>query len=102
MTMRFQESASANRYVGYIWHDGKIYESKPYNIQQIAERIGAGDAFMAGILYGLKSNLPLQETIDFATACGVIKHSITGDFNLATKEEVDTLIKQGGSGKIIR
>lgn len=102
MTMRVQESASANQYIGYIWHDGKIYQSKPYYIQQIAERIGAGDAFMAGLLYGLRSDLPLQNTIEFATACGVIKHSITGDFNLATKEEIDTLIKQGGSGKIIR
>jgi 2-dehydro-3-deoxygluconokinase len=102
MTMRVQESASANQYIGYLWNEGKIYQSKPYYIQQIAERIGAGDAFMAGLLYGLRSNLPLQNTIEFATACGVIKHSITGDFNLATKEEIDTLIKQGGSGKIIR
>ncbi|WP_165813850.1 sugar kinase [Terrimonas sp.] len=102
MTMRVQESASANQYIGYLWHDGNIHQSKPYHIQQIAERIGAGDAFMAGIIHGLKNKLPLDETIEFATACGVIKHSITGDFNIATSDEVNTVIKQGGSGKIIR
>ncbi|MBN8785953.1 MAG: sugar kinase [Terrimonas sp.] len=102
MTMRVQESASNNQYIGYLWHDGKIHQSKPYHIQQIAERIGAGDAFMAGIIHGLKNKLPLDETIEFATACGVIKHSITGDFNIATLDEVNTVIKQGGSGKIIR
>ncbi|MBX2922858.1 MAG: sugar kinase [Chitinophagaceae bacterium] len=102
MTMRVQESASANQYIGYLWHDGQIHQSKPYNIQQIAERIGAGDAFMAGIIHGLKNNLTLAETIEFATACGVIKHSITGDFNIATLDEINTVIKQGGSGKIIR
>lgn len=102
MTMRVQESASANQYIGYLWHDGNIHQSKPYYIQQIAERIGAGDAFMAGIIHGLKNKLPLAETIEFATACGVIKHSITGDFNIATLDEVNTVIKQGGSGKIIR
>lgn len=102
MTMRVQESASANQYIGYLWNDGHIHQSKPYYIQQIAERIGAGDAFMAGIIHGLKNRLPLADTIEFATACGVIKHSITGDFNIATLDEVNTIIKQGGSGKIIR
>lgn len=102
MTMRVQESASANQYIGYLWSDGHIHQSKPYHIQQIAERIGAGDAFMAGIIHGLKNKLPLADTIEFATACGVIKHSITGDFNIATLDEVNTIIKQGGSGKIIR
>ena len=102
MTMRVQESASANQYIGYLWKEGEIYQSKPYYIQQIAERIGAGDAFMAGIIHGLKNKLPLAATIEFATACGVIKHSITGDFNIATLDEVNTIINQGGSGKIIR
>jgi 2-dehydro-3-deoxygluconokinase len=102
MTMRMQESASANQYIGYLWNDEQIHQSKPYYIQQIAERIGAGDAFMAGIIHGLKNKLPLTQTIEFATACGVIKHSITGDFNIATLDEVNTIIKQSGSGKIIR
>ncbi len=102
MTMRVQESASSNQYIGYLWHKGEIHQSKPYRIQQIAERIGAGDAFMAGVIHGIRSNLKPDETIELATACGVIKHSITGDFNIASLEEVNTIIKQGGSGRIIR
>lgn len=102
MTMRVLESASSNEYTGYLWHQGKVYQSKPYRIQQIAERIGAGDAFMAGIIHGIKLNLSQQETIERATACGVIKHTITGDFNIASAEEINTLIQQGGGGRIIR
>lgn len=102
MTMRVQESATSNQYIGYIWHKGSIYRSKPYRIGQIAERIGAGDAFMAGVIYGLRSKMSLEDTIEFATACGVIKHSITGDFNIASPEDIKTLMQQGGSGRIIR
>jgi 2-dehydro-3-deoxygluconokinase len=102
MTMRKQESANSNQYIGYLWNEGKIYTSQPYHIQQIAERIGAGDAFMAGLIHSLKTGSSLAETIEFATACGVIKHSITGDFNIATREEIDTVIQQSGSGRIIR
>ena len=102
MTMRVQESASSNQYIGYLWHKGTVHQSKPYRIQQIAERIGAGDAFMAGVIHGIRSKQSLDDTIEFATACGVIKHSITGDFNIASPEEIKTLMQQGGSGKIIR
>lgn len=102
MTMRVQESASSNQYIGHLWNEGKIYTSRPYAIQQIAERIGAGDAFMAGLIHSLSTQRSLQDTIEFATACGVIKHSITGDFNIAGKDEILTVIQQGGSGRIIR
>lgn len=102
MTMRKQESADTNEYTGYLWHNGDIFTSRPYQIQQIAERIGAGDAFMAGLIHSLKNKAGLREAIEFATACGVIKHSITGDFNIATLQEIETLIQQGGSGRIIR
>ena len=102
MTMRKQESANSNQYIGHLWNEGKIYTSQPYHIQQIAERIGAGDAFMAGLIHSLKMGRSPEETIEFATACGVIKHSITGDFNVATREEIETVIQQGGSGRIIR
>lgn len=102
MTMRNQISASSNGYTGYIWKDGELITSRNYQIDNIADRIGAGDAFMSGIIFGLFNEHSLQDTIEFATACGVMKHFITGDFNLATKEEIDTLIRQKGSGRIIR
>ncbi len=102
MTMRNQKSASSNGYRGYLWHNNEIVCSSEYNIDDIVERIGAGDAFMAGLIYGLHQNQPLQQIIEFATACGVMKQSIVGDINVATKEEVEMIIKQKGSGRIIR
>ena len=101
MTMRYQNNAS-NEYVGYLWNNGAVVSSTTYKIDNIAERIGAGDAFMAGLIYGLQEQQPLQQVIEFATACGVMKHYITGDMNIASKEEIETIIQQKGSGRIIR
>lgn len=101
MTMRYQNNTS-NEYVGYLWNDGVLVCSATYKIDNIAERIGAGDAFMAGLISGLQEQQPLQEVIEFATACGVIKHYIMGDVNIASKEEVELIIQQKGSGRIIR
>lgn len=102
MTMRRQDSASSNQYTGHLWHEGEIFNSQPYQLQNIAERIGAGDAFMAGLIHSLRANSKLEDAINFATACGVIKHSITGDFNIASMAEIQTVIQQKGSGRIIR
>ncbi|HEX5026660.1 MAG TPA: sugar kinase, partial [Agriterribacter sp.] len=102
MTMRRQDSASSNHYTGYLWNKGNIHTSQPYQMQSIAERIGAGDAFMAGLIHSLKTESSLPDAIEFATACGVMKHTIMGDFNIATKAEIDTIIAQSGSGRIIR
>jgi 2-dehydro-3-deoxygluconokinase len=102
MTMRNQKSASSNGYTGYLWHNNDIVCSSEYTIDNIAERIGAGDAFMAGLIYGLHQKQPLQEVIEYATACGVIKHSVVGDMNVVSRDEVEMIIKQKGSGRIIR
>lgn len=102
MTMRKRLNEHTNGYQGFLWHDNKIYSSTAYNINQIADRIGAGDAFMAGLIYALRQKKSPQHIIDFATGCGVIKHSITGDFNIASEDEINIIIKQKGTGKIIR
>lgn len=102
MTMRQQIAAGAYKYCGHLFKDGLLFNSKRYDISQVAERIGTGDAFMAGLIYSLRTQQPPQQVVDFATACGVIKHSITGDFNLTTLREVETLIAQSGTGKIFR
>lgn len=101
MTMRYQQNSS-NEYVGYLCNNGEIVSSSKYKIDNITERIGAGDAFMAGLIYSLHEKKTNQEIIEFATACGVIKHYITGDMNIASKEEVNQIIQQKGSGRIIR
>jgi 2-dehydro-3-deoxygluconokinase len=102
MTMRANKDGNLNRYKGYLWSKGSIHESQTYGLDQIAERIGAGDAFMAGLIHGIRQNKSLQDTIEFATACGVIKHSIPGDFNIASRAEIESIIRQSGSGRIIR
>lgn len=102
LTMRQQTKAGENQYTGYLWSEDRLFTSRAYNIDQMAERIGAGDAFMAGLIFALRQKKPPQEVIEWATACGVIKHSFTGDFNVATREEIEMIMQQSGSGKIIR
>jgi 2-dehydro-3-deoxygluconokinase len=76
--------------------------SRHYEITHIVERVGGGDAFDAGLIYGLLKLPTLQQALEFASATAVLKHSIPGDYSRSTLEEVDTLLKDGGSGKVQR
>ena len=102
MTMRNQSSEAGQTYNGYLWQNGSLVTSKPYPVNIVAERMGTGDAFMAGLIYMLRNKKEPSEAIEFATACGALKHTITGDFNLAGKEEIEGLMTQSGYAKIIR
>ena len=70
------------------------------------ERVGAGDSFASGLIYGLTTFSGDEEgerkTLDFATAAGCLKHSVAGDFNLSTKEEVENLARGNSNGRIQR
>lgn len=101
LTMR-QQSSDGNTYTGYLWHRGSLTSSKAYPINAVAERIGTGDAFMAGLIYALRQKKSDPEVIAFATACGAIKHTFIGDFNLATGEDIKRLQDQNGAAKLIR
>ena len=83
-----------------------FYESAHYDIENIVERVGAGDSFAAGLIYGLTefedSADGERKALDFAAAASCLKHSIPGDFNLATKDEVEVLMKGNGNGRIQR
>ena len=103
MTLRESFSASHNRWSGIIYdikHDTH-YSSAEYDIQ-VVDRVGAGDSFAAGIIYGLYLNHELQDTLDFAVAASCLKHSIEGDFNRVSIEEIETLLKGNQSGRINR
>jgi 2-dehydro-3-deoxygluconokinase len=93
MTCREDTSAGEQRFTAIMWHLGKLYTSRTFSLTNIVDRIGAGDAFMAGLIYGLVAfpNDP-ERIIDFAAASAVIKHTIMGDANLASVEEVDRLL----------
>jgi len=103
ITLRGSLSASHNSWSGILWHEGSIYVAPVYDITHIVDRVGGGDAFMAGLIYGLKRYPDdKQKALDFAVAASCLKHSISGDFNLATVAEVEKLMGGGISGRVSR
>ena len=78
-----------------------MLKSNVYEMPQIVDRVGGGDAYIAGLIYGLL-HFPDQMALDFATAASVLKHSIPGDANLVTVDEVNTLVKGENVGKLLR
>lgn len=95
MTKRDILSSSTHKLYGMLYTGNTLYKSKVYDLE-ILDRVGTGDAFTAGILYGLLENLSAQRIIDFATAASAIKHTVSGDFNLATLSEINNLAISGG------
>ena len=73
-----------------------------FDIVPIVDRVGGGDSFGAGLIYGLLSGKDPQGALDFAVAASCLKHSITGDFNMVSVGEVEGLLKSGGSGRVQR
>jgi 2-dehydro-3-deoxygluconokinase len=103
LAMSFRKSeGQTHLYSGMLLHNDEFYESKPYLIHLVTDQIGSGDAFTAGLLYSLQNDLSGQECINWATACGVIKQSIVGDFAITTPEEINHFIKNGSSNRINR
>jgi 2-dehydro-3-deoxygluconokinase len=102
VTLRESKSASHNGWSACL-HDRKAFLlSKQYEITHIVDRVGGGDSFAAGLIYGLTHLTGHQEALEFAVAASCLKHSITGDFNRITLDEVNGLIAGGGSGRVQR
>ncbi|MBK8564585.1 MAG: sugar kinase [Saprospiraceae bacterium] len=96
-------SDSASQNLGAVLFDGKkLHESSSYQITQIVDRVGSGDALMAGLLYGLLRNMDDQAALNFGVAAAVLKHSIPGDLNLVTVAEVEALVNGAGGGRVSR
>ena len=93
-TTRDRHSADVQQLSGCLRGRRDTYTSRSYPLYGIVDRIGAGDAFAAGVLHGLIGNFDPQKTIDFATAAAVLKHSIPGDFNLAGVADVELLLSE--------
>ncbi len=100
-TFRDVHSASHNVLQGTLYVNGKLYVSKKHTINPIVDRVGGGDAFAAGILYGLLETLSPQTSVSFAAAASALKHTVHGDCNPFESEEVWQLA-ENGSGKILR
>ncbi|MBZ5633413.1 MAG: sugar kinase [Acidobacteriia bacterium] len=102
ITLRESFSASHNGWSACL-HDGKQFlTSRRYEITHIVDRVGAGDCFAAGLIYGMLSELASQETLEFAVAASCLKHSIPGDFSRVGVAEVKALVNEGGSGRVQR
>ncbi len=102
ITLRESISASVNDWSGMVYDGGEFHRSRKYRIDPVIDRVGGGDAFSAGIIYGLLTGQDLQETVEFAAAASCLKHSIQGDFNLVSFDEIMDLVRGDGSGRIQR
>lgn len=102
ITLRGSINANHNTWGGVL-HSDKLYQSQRYDITHIVDRVGGGDSFMGGLIYGLIS-YPNddQKALDFAVAASCLKHTVYGDFNLVTVSEVENLMKGDGSGRVSR
>lgn len=101
ITNREELNASHHKWSADLFSESKLLSSSEYDIYPIVDRVGAGDSFMGALIYGLQ-HFDNQKALDFATAASCLKHSIVGDFNRVSKEEVLELIEGDGSGRIKR
>jgi 2-dehydro-3-deoxygluconokinase len=102
ITLRESKSASHNGWSACL-HNGKEFLlSRHYEITHIVDRVGGGDCFAGGLIYGLQTMESNQDALEFAVAASCLKHSIPGDFNRFSVDEVRALIKGGGSGRVQR
>ncbi len=103
ITLRGSVSASHNTWSGVLWDGKKLTEAPTYQITHIVDRVGGGDSFMGGLIYGLitypKDD---QKALNFAVAASCLKHTIKGDFNRVTVDEVEKLMEGDASGRVSR
>ncbi len=101
-TSRESVSSSHNRIYGKLFDGEKVLRSPTYDLTHIVDRVGAGDAFMAGLIYAWMSGKADQEALEFGAASCAWKHTVEGDVNLATAAEIESLVKGENVGKLLR
>ncbi|MBR3442398.1 MAG: sugar kinase [Bacteroidaceae bacterium] len=101
-TLRESFSASHNGWKALIYDGKEFYQSRRYDIQPIIDRVGGGDSFSGGLIHGLLTKATQGEALEFAVAASALKHTIPGDFNLVSEEEVESLAHGNASGRVQR
>jgi len=103
-TLRDGSTASAQQFSGALYEAATdtLHTAPAYSITQIIDRLGAGDAFTAGLVFSLLQNSTAQAAISFATAAGCLAHSIEGDYNYSTREEIEALMQGDAAGRVSR
>ena len=102
VTMRESISASHNRWSACLNTREEFLVSRVYDITHIVDRVGSGDSFAAGLIYGLQTLPTRRDVLEFAVAASCWKHSVPGDFNRVSVGEVNDLLRNGGSGRVNR
>lgn len=100
-TLRESFSASDNGWSALVYDGNEFYHTKHYNVR-IIDRVGSGDSFASGFIYGLVTGMPMGEAAEFGVAASALKHTIPGDLNHATRKEVMDLVKGDASGRVQR
>ncbi len=101
-TLRESFSATHNGWKAMIYNGEEFYVSKRYDISPIIDRVGGGDSFSGGVIHGLMTKPTQGEALEFAVAASALKHTINGDFNQASVEEVEALVGGDASGRVQR
>ena len=101
-TLRESFSATHNGWKAMIYNGEEFYESKRYDINPIIDRVGGGDSFSGGIIHGLLTKPNQGVALEFAVAASALKHTINGDFNLVSVDEVEALAGGDASGRVQR
>lgn len=103
ITLRGSINADHNTWSGVLYDGKKLFQAPEYDITHIVDRVGGGDSFMGGLIYGLITwPNDDQKALNFAVAASCLKHTIHGDYNLVTVAEVEQLMKGDGSGRVVR
>ncbi|MBL7737059.1 MAG: sugar kinase [Chitinophagaceae bacterium] len=100
-TLRESHSASDNGWSALVYDGNEFYHTKQYEVR-IVDRVGSGDSFASGFIYGLVTGMKLSDAAEFGVAASALKHTIPGDLNHATLSEVKDLMKGDGSGRVQR
>lgn len=101
-TLRESFSASHNGWKAMIYDGKEFYQSKRYDINPIIDRVGGGDSFSAGLIHGMLTMPTQGEALEFAVAASALKHTVNGDFNLVSEDEVKALVGGNASGRVQR
>ena len=100
-TLRESHSASDNGWSALVYDGTEFYHTKSYEVR-IVDRVGSGDSFASGFIYGLVTGMPMADAAEFGVAASALKHTIPGDLNHATLNDVKELMKGDGSGRVQR
>ena len=100
-TLRAVKSATVNDWSAVLWHDGAFTASRAYEGLEIMDRVGGGDSFASGLIYGFLQGATAQEAVDYGAAHGALAMTTPGDTSMATRDEVEKLMR-GGSARVVR